>query len=148
MTPWTAACQVSLSIMNSQTLFKLIHRVGDAKEPSHSVVPFSFCLKSFPASVFSNESVHRIRMPKYWSFSIRITPSSEYLGLLSFRIDWFNTLLVQGTLKASPTPQLKTINSFTLSFLYGQTLTSIHNYTKNHSFDYIDLCWQSDISAF
>ena len=66
---------------------------------SSSVVPFSSCLQSFPASVFSNESVLRIRWPKYWSFSINISPSSEYSGLISFRMDWLDLLAVQGTLK-------------------------------------------------
>ena len=64
-----------------------------------SVIPFSSCLQSFPASVFSNESVLCIRWPKYWSFSFSISPSSEYSGLISFRIDWF-ILAVQGTLKS------------------------------------------------
>ena len=64
-----------------------------------SVVPFSSCLQSFPASESSNESVH-IRWPKYWSFSFSISASSEYSGLISFRIDWFDLLAVQGTLKS------------------------------------------------
>ena len=95
--------------------------------------------------VFSKESVLRIRWPKYWSFSIR--PSNEYSGLISLRIDWFD-LAVQGTLKSSPAPQFESISSQVLSLLYGLTLTSIHGYWKNHSFDYIDLHWQSDVSAF
>ena len=66
---------------------------------SSFVVPFSSCLQSFPASVFSNESVLRIRWPKYWSFSI--SPSNEYSGLISSRIDWFDLLAVQGTAKRS-----------------------------------------------
>ena len=81
----------------------------------------------FPSiRVFSNESVLRIRWPKYWSFSI--SPSNEYSGLISFRIDWFDLLAVQGTLKSSPTSQFKSINSLALSFLYGPTLISIHEY--------------------
>ena len=67
---------------------------------SSSVVPFSFCLQSFLASVFSNESVLHIRWPKYWSFSFSISPSNEYSGLISFRIHWFDLLAVQGTLKS------------------------------------------------
>ena len=66
----------------------------------------------------------------------------------SFRIDWFDLLAVQGTLKSSPTPQFKSINSSALSLLYGPTVTSIHDYWKNHSFDYTDLCWQSNVPAF
>ena len=82
----------------------------------------------------SNEPVLLTRWPKYWSFSFSISPSSEYSGLISFRIDWFDLLAVQGTLK-SPTPQFKSINSLSLSLLYRPTLTSIHDYWKNHSFD-------------
>ena len=67
---------------------------------SSSVVPFSSCLQSFPASVFSNESVLRMRWPKYWSFSFNISPSNEYSGLISFRIVWLDLLAVQRTLKS------------------------------------------------
>ena len=67
---------------------------------SSSVVPFSSCLQSFPASRFSSESVLRIRWPKYWSFSFNINPSNEHSGLISFRIEWLDLLAVQGTLKS------------------------------------------------
>ena len=88
----------------------------------------------FPSiRVFSNESVHHIRWAKYWSFSI--SPSNEYSGLISFRMDWLDLLAVQGTLKSLPTPQFKSINSSALSFLHSPTLTSIRDYWKNHSFD-------------
>ena len=104
----------------------------------------------FPSiSVFSNELALHIRWPKYWSFSFSTSPSNEYSGLISFRIDWFDLLAVQGILKSSsPTPQFKSINFSVLRFLYGPTLTSIHDYLKNHSFDYSDLRQQSDVSAF
>ena len=78
-----------------------VHRVGDAIQPSHLLlVPFSSCLHSFPASVFSSESVLHIRWPKFWSFSFSISPSKEYLGLISLKIDWLDLLTVQGTLKS------------------------------------------------
>ena len=104
----------------------------------------------FPSiRVFSNESTLRMRWPKYWSFSFSISPSNEHPGLISFRTDWLDLLAVQGTLKeSSPTPQFKSINSLALSFLYSSTLISIHDYWKNQSFDYMDLCWQSNVSAF
>ena len=90
----------------------------------------------FPSiRVFPNESVLRIRWPKYWSFSFSISPSSEYSGQISFRVDWLDLLAVQGTLESSPTPQFKSINSSMLSFLYSSTLTSIYNYWKNQSLD-------------
>ena len=89
--------------------------------------------------VFPNESILCIRWPKYWSFSFSVSPSNEHSGLISFRMDWLDLLAVQGTLKSSPTSQFKSINSSVLSLLYGPTLTSIHDYWKNHSFDYADL---------
>ena len=86
--------------------------------------------------VFSKESVLRIRWPKYWSFSFSISPSSEYSGLISFRMDWLGLLAVQeDSQESSPTRQFKSTNSLALSFLYGPTLTSIHDYWKHHSFD-------------
>ena len=89
----------------------------------------------FPSiRVFSNESAVLIRWPKYWSFSFNISPSNEHLGLI-FRMDWLDLLAVQGTLKSSPTPHFKSINSLVLSFLYSPTLTSIHDHRKNHSLD-------------
>ena len=97
-------------------------------------------------TVFSSESVLHIRWPKYWSFSI--SPSNEYSGLISFRIEWFDLLAVQGTQESSPTPQFKSINSSALSLLYSPNLTSICDHWKNHSFYYIGLGWKSNVSAF
>ena len=113
-----------------------VHRMGDAIQPSHPLLS-PLLLHSIFSSirVFSNESVLHIRWPKYWSFSFSISPSNEYLELISFRIDWMDLLAVQGTLKSLlPTPQFKSINSSALSFLYSTTLTSVHDYRKNHSF--------------
>ena len=90
----------------------------------------------FPSTtVFSNELALRIRWPKYWSFSFNISPVNEHPGLIFFRMDWLDLLAVQGTLKSSPTPQFKSINSSVPSFLYSPTLTSIHDYWKNHILD-------------
>ena len=105
----------------------------------------------FPSSirVFSNKSPLLIRWPKYRSFSFSISPSNEYLGLISFRIDWFDLLSVEGTLKSLfPVPQFEGIKSLALSLLYGPTLTSVHDCWENHTFDSTDLCLQSDVSAF
>ena len=85
--------------------------------------------------VFTSESVLCIRWPKYQSFSFSISPSNEYSGLISFRTDWLGLLAVQRTQGSSPTPQFKNINSSALSSLHGPTLTSIHDYWKNHSLD-------------
>ena len=96
----------------------------------------------FPSiMVFSNESALLIRWPKYWSFSFSISPSNEHPGLISFRMDWLDLL-------ASPAAQFESINSLVLNFLYGLTLTSIHAYWKNHSFDSMNFCRQSYVSAF
>ena len=121
--------------------------------------------------VFSNESALCIRWPKYGSSSFNISPSNERRGLISFRMDWVDLLAVQGTLKSllqhpnseksivwcsawraavygvtQSQTRLKRLSSSSL--LYGPTLTSVHDYWKNHSFDYMDLCRQSDVSAF
>ena len=115
---------------------------------SSSVVPFSSCPQSLPASVFSNESTLRMRWPKYWSFSFSIIPSKEIPGLISFRMDWLDLLAVQGTLKSLLQYHSSKTSITELSFLYGPTLTSIQNYWKNHSFDQTDLCWQNNVFAF
>ena len=83
--------------------------------------------------VFSNEPALHIRWPKYWSFSI--SPSNEYSGLISFRILVGSPCSPRDSQESSPTPQFKSINFSALSFLYSPTLTSIHDYWKNHSFD-------------
>ena len=88
-----------------------------------------------------NESVLHIRWPEYWSFSFSISPSNEYSGLISLRIDWFDLLAAQGRLKSLlQHHNSKAVNSLAFRFLYSQTLTSIHDYWKNHSFNYTDLC--------
>ena len=93
----------------------------------------------FPSiRVFSNESVFCIGWPKYWSFSCNISPSNEYSGLISFRMDWLDLLLSKDSQESSPTPQFKSTNSSALSFLYSPTLTSVCDYWKNHSFEEMD----------
>ena len=103
----------------------------------------------FPSiRVFPIKLAFHIRCPKYRSFSFSISPSNEYSELISFRIDWFDLLAVQRSLKSPPVPQLESINSSVLRLLHGTTLTSVHDYWKNHSFDYTELCQQSDVSVF
>ena len=100
--PWTAACQASLSITNSRSLLKLMSI--ELVMPSNYLIlcpPLLLLPSIFPSiRVFSNESLLRIRWPKYWSFSFSNSSSNEYSGLVSFRIDWFDILTVQGTLKS------------------------------------------------
>ena len=101
MTPWIEACQASLSITNSQNLLKLMSIIS-VMLSNHLILCHSLLLlwSIFPnIRVFSNESVLCIRWPKYWHFSLSISPSSEYSGLISLRMDWFDLRAVQGTLK-------------------------------------------------
>ena len=137
MIPWTVACQASLCISSSQSLLKVMS--VDSVMPSNHLIlcrPLLLLPSIFPSiRVFSNESALRIRWPKYWSFSFNLSPSNEYSGLISFRMDWLDLLAVQVSLKSSPIPQFKSSNSSALSFLYSPILTSIHDYWKNHSLD-------------
>ena len=101
-TPWTAACQASLSITNSRSLPKLMS-IESAMPTNHLILchPLLLLPSVFPnIRVFSNESALRIRWPKYWSFSFYVSPSNEHPGLISFRMDWLDLLAVQGTLKS------------------------------------------------
>ena len=126
----------SLSITNSWSSLKLMF-IKSVMPPSHLILccPLLLPPSIFPSiRVFSNESVLPIRWPKYWSFSFSISPSNEYSGLISFRIDWFD-LAVQGTLKSLLQHRSSSISSSTLSLLCGPTLTSVREYLKNHSFD-------------
>ena len=133
VTPWTAAHQASLSFNNSQSLLKLI-----------------LLLSIFPSiEVFSNESVLRIRWPKYWSFSFSISPSNEYSGLMSFRIDWFDPLAVQRILESllqrhSLKASILQHSAFFMVQLSYPYLTT----RKTIAFSYANLCQQSDASAF
>ena len=102
VTPWTAARQASLSVTNSQSFLKLMS-IESVMPSSHLILcrPLLFCPQSFPASgSFQMSQFFAIRWPKYWSFSFSISPSSEYSGLISFRIDWLDLLAVQGALKS------------------------------------------------
>ena len=92
-------------------------------------------------TAFSNESVLHIRWPKYWSFSFNISPSNEHPGLISFRMDWLDFLAVQGTFKSLLQHHSSKASILRCCFLYSPTLTSIHDYWKNHSLDQTDLCW-------
>ena len=102
VTPWTAVLQASLSITNSQSLLKLMS-LASVMPSKHLILCHSLLLLPsifLSVRLFSNESALRIRWPKYWSFSFSFSSSKEYSGLISFRIDWFDLLAVQGTLKS------------------------------------------------
>ena len=151
VTPWTAARQASLSITNSQSLLKLMF-IKWVMPSNHLILchPLLLLTSISPSiRVFSNESVLCIRWPKFQSFSFNISPYNEYSGLISSRIDCFDLLAVQGTLKSLlQHHSLKASILQCSAFFIVQLSHSIHDYWKNHSFDYMDLYWQSDISAF
>ena len=123
-----------------------VHWVGDAIQPSYPLSPLLLLSSIFPSiRVFSSELALCIMWPKYWSFSI--SPSNEYSGLISFRIHWLDLLAVQGTLKSLLQHHSLKDQLFSSQPLMVQ-LTSIHDYCKSQSFNYMDLCWKSDVSAF
>ena len=120
-----------------------VHQVGDAIQPSHPLSSILLLPSIFPSiRVFSNKSVLYIRWPKYWSFSFNISPSNEHSGLISFRMDWLDLLAVQGTLKSLLQHHSSKASILQHLAFFMVQLTSIHDYWKNHSLDYTDLCWQ------
>ena len=126
-----------------------VHRVSDAIQPSHplsSPSPPAFNLSQ--NRVFSNESALCIRWPKYWSFSFNISPSNEYLGLISFIIAGLISLQSKGFSRVFSNTTVQKHQFFGTQTSLRPILTSIHDYWKNHSFDKTDLCWQSNVSAF
>ena len=126
---WTAEHQASLSITNSWRLLKLMSI--ELVMPSNNLILHSPLLLSiFPSiSIFSKESVLRIRWPKHWSFSFSMSPSNEYSGLIAFWMYWFDLLAVKGTLKSLLQHHSSKASILQCSsFLYGPTLTSIHDY--------------------
>ena len=130
-TPWTAACQASLPNTKSRSLLKLMS-IEFVIPSNHLMLccPLLLLPSIFPSiRIFSSELVLCVRWPKYWSFSFNISPSNEYTGLISFRINWFDLLVVQGTLK-SLLQHLSSKASILMhsAILYGPTLTSIHDY--------------------
>ena len=144
VTPWSAAHQASLPITNSWSIQTHVHRVDDAIQPSHplsSPSPSAFNLSQHQGLCQWVSSSHQVA--KVLEFQLQHQSSNEYSGLVSFRIDWFDLLAVQRTLKSflqhysSKASILQCSDFFTV-----QLSQSIHDYWKNHSFDYIDLCQQ------
>ena len=134
-TPWTTAHQASLSITNSWSLPKFISI--DTVMPSNHLVlchPLLILPSIFPSiRVSSNESVLRIRWPKYWSFRFNISPSNEHSGLISFRMDWLDLLAVQETLKSHLQHYSSKASILQRSAFLTVQLSHPHNYWKNHS---------------
>ena len=129
-TPWSTACQTSLSITNSWSLPTPMSI--ESVMPSNHIIlchPLLLLPSIFPSiRVFSNESALHIRWPKYWRFSFSISPSNGFSGLISFWMDCCISLQSKGLSRVFPRPQFKSIDSTVLSFLYGPILTSIHGY--------------------
>ena len=135
--PITVARHDFQSITNSWSIFKLM-AIKLVTPSNHLILcqPLLLQPSIFPSiRVFPSESVLQIKWPKYWSFSFTISPSNDYSGLISFRMDWLDLLAVQGTLKSLSNTTVQSINSLALSFLSSPTLTSIYDYWQNHSFD-------------
>ena len=137
VTPWTAECQVSLSITNSRSLLKLIS-IELVMPSNHPILccPFLLPPSIFPSiRVFSNESVLHIRWPKHWSFSFSISPSSEYSGLISFRMDWLDPLAVQRALKSLLQCHSSNSSILRCSAFFIVQLSNPHMTTEKNSFD-------------
>ena len=130
VTPWTAACQASLSFTISRSLLKLMSIESSMLSNRFILCCLLLLLLSVFPSIRGFGHLMR-RWPKYWNFSFNISAPNEYSGFISFRIDWFDLPAVQGTLESSLAPQFKSINSLSLSLLYSPTLTYVHNYWKN-----------------
>ena len=148
--PMDYSHQASLSFTKSWRLLKLMS-IKSVMPSNHLILccPLLFLPSIFPSNrIFSSESVLRIRWTKYWSFSFSISPSKEYSGLIAFRMTGLINLQSKGRLRVFSNVTVQKRQFFMLSFLYGPTLTSIHNYWKNNSFDYMDHCHQSNVSAF
>ena len=150
-TPWTAALQASLSITISQSLLKLMSI--KAVMPSNHLIlcrPLLLMPSIFPnIRVFSSKSALRIRWPKYWSFSLNISPSNEYSGLISFRIDWFDLLAFQGTFKSLlQDHSLKTSILWCSAFFMVQLLHPYMTAGKNIALIIWTFVNKSDVSAF
>ena len=135
--------------LSPRSLLKLMSL--ESVMPSNHVIFYISHLplpSTFPSiRIFSYESVLCIRWPKYWSFSFGINPFNEYSRLISFRMDWLDLLSVQGTLKSLLQHHSLKASILQLSAFFMVQLTSIHEYWRNHSFDYMGICQQSDFSA-
>ena len=146
-----AARQASLSFTISQSLLKLTS-IESVMPSNHLILccPFSSCLQSFPASgSFPMSRFFAIRWSKYWSFSFSISPSNEYSGLISLRVDWFTLLAVQETLKSLLQQCSSKASILQCSACFMVQLSHPYMTTgKNYSFDYTELCQQSNVSSF
>ena len=141
-TPWIAAHQASLSITNSQSSLRLMS-IQSVIHPaiSSSVVPFSSCPQSLPAS-------ESFPMSQLFAWGSQSTAVSALASFLPKKSQGWSPCSPRDSQESSPTPQFKSINSWVLSLLHSPTLTSIHDHWKNHSLDYTNLCWQTNVSAF
>ena len=119
----------------------------------HPAISFLLPTSTPALNLFQNQGLFQWvsylhQVAKVLELKLQHQSSNKYSGLISFRIDWFDLLAVQGTQESFPVPQFGSINSLALNLFYGSTFTSVHDYWKNHSFDYTDLCWQNDVSVF
>ena len=149
-TPWTAACQAYLSITNCQSLFKLMY-IKSVMPSNHLILchPLILLPSIFSSNrVFSNDWVLRIRWPNYWSFSFSISPSNEYSGLISFRMDWLDLLAVQGTLRSLLQHHSSKASTLWHSPFFMAQLSHPYMETGKPITLTTDICQQSNASAF
>ena len=133
----------------SSSLLKLMST--ESVMPSNHLIlcqPFSFCLQSFPVSIFSSELACHLSWPKYGNFGFSISPSNEYSGFISFRIDWFDSLLSKRVSRVFSSTTVQKHQFFAAQPSFWSNSHILHGYWKNYSFDYMALCQQSDVFAF
>ena len=150
VTPWTATHQASLSIINSQSLVKLMS-IELVLPSNHLILCHPLLLTSILPSirVFSSETAFHTKWPKYWNFSFSISPSNEYSRLISLRIDWFDLLAVQRTLKSLRQQHNSKASILCCSTFFMVQLSDPYMTTgKTITLTKTDLCWQSNASAF
>ena len=152
VTPWTAALQTSLSFTISQSWLKLMSMSIEAVMPPNHLIlccPLILLPPIFPSiRVFSSELALRIRRPKYWNFIFSISPSNEYSSWFPWGLTGCISLHSKGLSRVFSNTTLQKHQFFSAQPSLRPTPTSIHDYWKNHSLDYMDICWQSNGSAF
>ena len=147
--PYTAVHKAPLPSTNCWSLLKPMSTESVMLSNHLILFPLLLLPSIFPSiSLFSNELTLHIWWPKYWSFNFSISPSNEFQGWFLLGLTGLSSLLSRDSEESSLPPQLKSINSLVFSPLHGPTLTSVNGYWKNHGSDYMDLCWQSDVSSF
>ena len=149
VTPWTATHQASLSFTVSRSLLKLMS-IELVMPSNHFILSCPLLLSPiFPGvGIFSSELALHFRWPKYSSFGFSIVLPVNIQSWFPLGLTAWSPCIPRDSQESSPAPQFESINPLVLRLLYGPVLTSIHDNWENHNFDFTDICWQSDVSAF